>query len=578
MTNSFDYVNLISSEIKKAFADKGLSPQQLESLVLEKVNTLIEEQDFISEILADLYRIQNWDKAIKTVLGKTGEYLDVSRIFIMERVGNTQNLILEYLWHKSDYPSQSGITLPDSISAHLFDYLKNNDYYSINSTDNTTAEYARYLQSLNINSCLIFPIKMHERIFGFIGLDECSRTRNWDEDEIRMISMLSELVSHAILQKITQKELSRSNEILNQVLDSIHAIITVIDVETNRILYLNKFATNVFGDVVGEICWKQLHGDLSSPCENCPRPGQGEYKDEEVVIKEIQNTYWKRWYHTTNTIIEWKEGQRAHLEIAIDITDRVETETQMRFTTKRLEELNQTKDKFFSIVAHDLKNPMYSLMGFAEIIRNTNQQLSPEEITEYSDLIYQSARNTHQLLQNLMVWSQSQTGKLRYNPIPVSMNQLLDNAIEFTKPVALQKDITINKDYAINQSLNIDPNMITAAIRNLLTNAVKFSHLKSEIIVRLYSTDSQYCVAIQDYGIGISEEDLQKLFRIDVDHRSIGTVHTDAKGTGLGLILVKEFITMHQGSIDVQSEVGKGSTFTICLPSSLAPVESDIQA
>jgi signal transduction histidine kinase len=483
----------------------------------------------------------------------------------MERVGESENLELKYLWHHQDYPSKSG-ALPPEISSHMFGYLQDNDFYKIDSTESIDANYAKHLQGLNVQSCLIFPIKMQNRIFGFIGIDECSKIRSWSQEEIRLIRILADLVSHAILQKITQNELKHSTDILNTVLDNVHAMIAVIEIETDKILYLNQYARNVFGDVIGEVCWKQLHGDLTSPCDNCPRPGYGEYKDQDVVIKDIQNSHWKRWYHTTNTIIEWKDGQKAHLEIAIDITDRMETEKQFRLTTKRLEELNKTKDKFFSIVAHDLKNPLFSLMGFAEIIRNNNQQLSPDEITEYSDLIYQSARNTHQLLQNLLTWSQSQTGKLRFNPMMVNMNQLLENAVEFVRPIAKQKQIRIEKDFQTEKALSVDPNMITAAVRNLLTNAVKFTPQDGLVRLKYYQQEGQYCIDVQDSGIGMSADDIDKLFRIDVDHRSIGKSYTDAKGTGLGLILVKEFVNLHNGRVRVQSVEDEGSVFTLCLP------------
>ncbi len=557
--------DLLVGEIERVFADAKLSSGELKDFVLGKIHQVYQEQNFVSKILADLYRNEDWDAAINKVLVKTGIYLDVSRIFIMERVGESENLELKYLWHHQDYPSREG-ALPPEISSHMFGYLQNHDFYQIDDTTNIDADYSRHLQGLNVQACLIFPIKMHNRIFGFIGIDECTNTRPWTPEVIRLIGILADMVSHAILQKITQNELRHSKDILNTVLDNVQAMIAVIEVDTDKILYLNQYARNVFGDVIGQVCWRQLHGNLTSRCENCPRPGFGEYKDQDIVIKDIQNSYWKRWYHTTNTIIEWKDGQKAHLEISIDITDRMETEQQFRLTTQRLEELNQTKDKFFSIVAHDLKNPLFSLMGFAEIIRNNNQQLSPDEITEYSDLIYQSARNTHQLLQNLLTWSRSQTGKLRFNPMMVNMNQLLDNAIEFVHPIAKQKNIRIEKDFQIEKTLSIDPNMITAAVRNLLSNAIKFTPQDGVVTVRCYQIEAKYCIDIEDTGMGMSEADIDKLFRIDVDHRTIGKSSPDAKGTGLGLILVKEFVNLHNGSVKVQSREDEGSVFTLCLP------------
>ncbi len=565
------YIKQINSEIDTAFSEPGSSLEKIKSVVLEKVNHLYEEQYFIAEILADLYQIKDWDTAIKTVLAKTGDYLNVSRIFIMEMHTTTNNLVLEYVWHKEEYPSQMGAIVPQHISDHMYEYLSTHSHYYINDINSITGEYAKYLQALDIKACLIFPIKMHDEIYGFIGIDQCSGHRDWSEDEVNMIRMMSDIMSHAILQKLTQIDLKHSNALLTEVLDNIHAIIVVVDPETNRIMYLNKYSKNVFGDVVGELCWEQLHGDLSSQCANCPRPGTGDYKNQTVVTEEIQNSYWKRWYHTTNTIIDWKDGKKGHLEIAIDITDRKEAENQMRLTTERLEELNRTKDKFLSIVAHDLKNPLYSLMGFAEIMRSRSYQLTLEEITEYSDLIYQSARNTHQLLQNLLVWSQSQTGKLKFYPIPTEIVQVIENTIEFTKPIAKQKNISITKEYLVTPVQNVDPNMLTTTLRNILSNAVKFTQIDGNIHIKLYNTENNTCIDVQDNGVGMTDEDISKLFKIEVDHRSIGKNLGDSKGTGLGLILAKEFMTQHHGFIKVQSIPDEGSTFTLCLPKAAEP-------
>lgn len=560
------YIKQINLEIDTAFSEPGSSLEKIKSVVLEKVNHLYEEQSFISDILADLYQIKDWDVAINTVLAKTGEYLNVSRIFIMEKSKSSPNLVLEYVWHNEEYPSQLGAIVPPHIAEHMHEYLSSHPHYFINDTGTVTGEYANYLKSLDIQACLIFPIKMHDEIFGFIGIDQCSGNRDWKDDEVSMIRMMSDIMSHAILQKLAQREVKRSNALLTEVLDNIHAIIVVVDPDTNRIMYLNQYSKNVFGDVVGELCWEQLHGDLSNQCANCPRPGTGDYKGQTVVTEEIQNSYWKRWYHTTNTIIDWKDGKKGHLEIAIDITDRKEAENQMRLTTERLEELNRTKDKFLSIVAHDLKNPLYSLMGFAEIMRSRSYQLTLDEITEYSDLIYQSARNTHQLLQNLLVWSQSQTGKLKFHPSPTEIVQVIENTIEFTNPIAKQKNISISKEYLETPVLNIDPNMLTTALRNILSNAVKFTAIDGNINIKLYQTEDSYCIDIRDDGVGMTDEDISKLFKIEVDHRSIGKNLGDSKGTGLGLILAKEFMTQHHGFIRVQSVPDEGSTFTLCLP------------
>ncbi len=560
-----EYLNRLKAELDKAFEGTDQSLRPIKDQVLSGIRHLYEEQSLVAAVLSELYRNADWDGGIRNVLAQVGEYLQVSRVFILEKMGGDEDLALSYVWHRKNYPSPKGVVLPKSATHHLFEYFSSNESYRITDLDRISPEYARYLGSLSIQSCLLFPITMQGNVFGFIGLDECERKREWTESEMNLIEILSELVSSAILQRRSQRELVHSHEILTSILDSIQAIVVIVEPETDRILYLNQFSRNIFGDVVGEICWKVMHGDLSSRCGNCPRPGYGEFIDEIVVTKEIENSVWKRWYHTTNSIIDWIDGQKGHLQIAIDITDRVEAERQIRISADKLSELNIMKDKFISILAHDLKNPLNNLMGFAEIMRNRTYQLTYDEINEYSDLIYQSTRNTHQLLQNLLTWAQSQSGKIRYTPIEVDIKQLLDNTIEFITPLARQKAIKIHKGYHKSRPVHIDPNMITTVIRNLMSNAVKYTGQGGEITIKLYHHNSYICIDVVDTGVGMSEEDIAKLFRIDVDHRSIGKSRME-KGTGLGLILAKEFVTLHNGMIEVKSTEGEGTTFTICLP------------
>jgi len=559
-----EYLKRLQTELDKAFSGSGGSLPEIKDEVFGDVRRLYEEQSLISAVLAELYRNDDCDSGIMSVLARVGSYLNVSRVFILEKVSGQDDLTLAYVWHRRKYPSRKGVTLPKSATRHLFDYFRDNQSYRITDLDKISPEYADYLSSLDIVSCLIFPLTMQGQVFGFIGLDECERKREWNETEIHISEILAELVSQSILQRRSQRELLYSHEVLTSVLDSVQAIVVIVEPETNRILFLNQFTRNIFGDVIGEVCWKVLHGDLSQKCDNCPRPGYGQYTGELVVTKEIENSVWKRWYHTSNSIINWIDGKKGHLQIAIDITDRVEAEQQIRISAEKLAELNAMKDKFISILAHDLKNPLNNLMGFAEIMRNRTYQLTYDEINEYSDLIYQSTRNTHQLLNNLLTWAQSQSGKIKFNPIEVDIKQLLDNTVEFIKPIAQQKAITIHKRYQKSRILRIDPNMITAVVRNLMSNAVKFTERNGEIQIRLYQHKSYICVDIIDTGIGMSDEDIAKLFRIDVDHRTIGKSNLE-KGTGLGLILTREFVSLHDGRLEVTSKEGEGTTFTICL-------------
>jgi signal transduction histidine kinase len=290
-------------------------------------------------------------------------------------------------------------------------------------------------------------------------------------------------------------------------------------------------------------------------------------KDGEILYREVQNEVNGSWYHTANSLIEWIDGRTAHLQIAVDISDRIEMENKLRQTADELMETNKTKDKFFSIIAHDLKNPFLSLMGFSEILTHKSRQLSIAEIEEFSNLIHESAKNAHSLLQNLLTWSQSQTGKLKFQPQEMNIMLMADNCLESVKLLASQKQISLEKDYMQMPTMYEDVNMLNTVIRNLLTNAVKFTNEGGTVKLYLKTEEDEAVIIVEDNGIGMTEDELTKLFRVDVSNKLIGgNAAPGSKGTGLGLILCKEFVQRHGGTISVTSKSGKGSSFMVRLP------------
>jgi signal transduction histidine kinase len=213
------------------------------------------------------------------------------------------------------------------------------------------------------------------------------------------------------------------------------------------------------------------------------------------------------------------------------------------------------------------------MMGFSEILVNKARQMSIAEVEECAEIIHDSARNAHQLLQNLLVWSQSQTGKIRFQPQLVDLELLADNCLEFVKTMADQKQVKLVKEYKPTPHISADINMLTTVVRNLLTNAVKFTDNHGTITLSLNHYAENAIIIVEDTGIGMSSEDIQKLFRIDVDNKTIGHASREGKGTGLGLILCKEFVQKHDGSISITSEPGIGTTFCVMLPLHSKPLK-----
>lgn len=222
------------------------------------------------------------------------------------------------------------------------------------------------------------------------------------------------------------------------------------------------------------------------------------------------------------------------------------------------------KDKFFSIIGHDLMNPFNALLGFNEILIEAIRKDDKEESIEYSEIIRQSSRRILDLLQNLLVWSRMQNGTMKYVPTEVKIDELVSDTMIIMVPIAKNKEISV--DWVIESTLvaTLDYNMISSVLQNLITNAIKFTQKGGQIVVKSFIDNNSLNFIVSDTGIGISEKHMDELFRLDKSTSSRGT--NDEVGTGLGLIICKEFIEKHKGKIWVESVLGEGSRFCFSIP------------
>jgi len=226
--------------------------------------------------------------------------------------------------------------------------------------------------------------------------------------------------------------------------------------------------------------------------------------------------------------------------------------------------LNASKNKFFSIIAHDLKNPLHSILGYSYLLNKDYDRFNEVEHRKFAFDIHQSTNNIFRLLQNLLEWSRSQTGRLNYSPSVVEYQQILDNSLSVLRSLADQKNIAIKTGDDPELKIFADPLMIETVLRNLINNAIKFTPEGGRIEISAKEVDSQVLISVRDTGIGISEEDTQNLFRIDSKVKRKGTNNED--GSGLGLVLCHEFVNKHNGKIWVESSPGNGSEFIFSIP------------
>lgn len=258
-------------------------------------------------------------------------------------------------------------------------------------------------------------------------------------------------------------------------------------------------------------------------------------------------------------IIDHLENLIGYRGTVTDITERKQAEVALQESKALLIELNATKDKFFTIIAHDLKSPFNSIIGFSNLLAQKVHEKDYEGIEKYTGIIQKTSQHTMDLVMNLLEWSRSQTGRMPYHPETFEIVALINEVAELLNNTALQKSITIYAELPHSALVFADRAMIGTVLRNLISNAIKFTHPKGEIVVSAEQKQDELCITISDNGIGIKKEIIDKLFRIDENNSTLGT--QNEVGTGLGLILCKEFVTKHGGKIWVESEVEKGSKF-----------------
>ncbi len=246
-----------------------------------------------------------------------------------------------------------------------------------------------------------------------------------------------------------------------------------------------------------------------------------------------------------------------------ELLARVKTHLDLRRAQEDLREALAAKDKFFSIIAHDLKNPFTVLIGFCELLLVNVENYTPEKIKKISQQLYGSTKNALNLLENLLEWSRSQTGRIEMNQVKLDAEKIVNENMELLSVSAKKKNINLNSEVKEALYVFADMNMLSAVLRNLISNAVKFTADGGEVKITSSDTGGKIEITVSDTGTGLTKEDIEKLFRIDVHHSTKGTA--GERGTGLGLILCREFIEKNGGAITVESEVGKGSSFIFTL-------------
>ena len=247
-----------------------------------------------------------------------------------------------------------------------------------------------------------------------------------------------------------------------------------------------------------------------------------------------------------------------------ELTARVATHIEIKRSREKLLELNSTKEKLFSIISHDLKGPLGSVLTFSDLLLENWDVYTPEKIYQFVKSINQSSKGTYELLENLLDWSRSQTGSLIQKIEKHNLKSIVDNVLGIYTELAKNKNIKLQSSIISDIQVFCDINMTKTVLRNLISNAIKFTKVDGIISLNCIKLESMVEIHISDSGVGIDPENIPFLFSLEKNITTSGT--KGERGTGLGLMLCKDFIEKQWGKIWVESEAGNGSIFKFTLP------------
>jgi PAS domain S-box-containing protein len=377
-----------------------------------------------------------------------------------------------------------------------------------------------------------------------------------------------------ITDRISFEEILRQNEEKYRfITENVGDMIWQIDKDYNYI-YASPSVENILLYTPEELTGKSFFSFLTQNSADYLNEIERKYKNE-YLFSPLKGGVYELQYIRKDGSLVWCEVHSSPLYtpdgklifsqgVTRDIKARKEAERKLKDYAAELKELNATKDRFFSIISHDLKSPFTGLIGMTQEFKENARDFSYDEIATYGNEMNNAVMNTYRLLENLLEWSRLQLDQVQFQPSQIELYDKVEKAFQLSGVNASQKEITLINSVEKSLKVYADINMINMILRNLIGNAIKFTEHGGCVEVESGLDNNDVLIIVKDNGIGITEEVRKKLFRTDTVYSTYGT--EKEKGTGLGLLLCKEFLEKHNGRIWVESRLGKGSRFCFTLP------------
>jgi PAS domain S-box-containing protein len=358
------------------------------------------------------------------------------------------------------------------------------------------------------------------------------------------------------------KEIFSYEAVFNETVDGLF----ITDGISGKIIDVNKSGFRLLGyeknELIGQNLIKILEGD--NPTEIEVNPNQFTMYDDVLSNKKIKTKTGKI-IHVDMIINTFSDLTGNYVFTSLrDVSARIEYENKIISINDELRKSNASKDKFFSIIAHDLKNPISAIIGLSEIVTDKEENIDKDEANKYLEMIKNLSQSTNELLENLLNWSRIQTKNIETQKKHFNLSEIVNKIINILKPSAQLKNILLISSVDENCKIFADCDMINTIIRNLVSNSIKFSLNYSNITIYEKSDGNYWYISVSDEGVGMEESYVANLFNNEVHTSRQGT--NKEKGTGIGLLLCNEFAKLNGGIIEVDSILNEGTTFTIKLP------------
>ncbi|MEI6142269.1 MAG: GAF domain-containing protein [Mariniphaga sp.] len=536
-----------------------------------------ENTAYLRAIMESMLRLVNFsisyslDELLEEILNEA-EMLTGSSIAFVHFIDENQEHLMLQNWSKrtkaefckavgkgSHYPiSQAGVWV-DCIKQRK--PVIHNDYASLPHCKGLPEGHAIVIREL------VVPVFQSERIVAVLGVG--NKITDYHQQDVETLNLLANLAWEIAGRKRTEEALRDSEAHFHKIFDTspVGMVLTTFDF---KIIQVNPAFCKFLGyseTELKEFTIKDIThpDDFNSDINGIKKLLSAEsdvYKTEKRYISKDNEV---EWGNLNVTVIKNSLGEFMYLLAMIEnITSKKVSEKILRESEARLRELNATKDKFFSIISHDLKSPFSAIMGFSELLSIQMDEKDYEGIEEYAKIIKDSSQRAMSLLTNLLLWARSQTSGMNFQPEYVELVSLINGIVELANDSAKQKSIKISKTMPHNMIGFVDKEMIGTILRNLISNAIKFTNDNGAILVEAHKNSKEISVSVSDNGVGIPGKTIEKLFCLDQNLSTKGT--KNETGTGLGLILCKEFVEKHGGKIYAESEIGLGSKFTFTVP------------